>query len=465
MSVVVPCREPYAADRRRPDLNYASDDIPARLPRALVERLTRPFSRFLRIETAAGAVLLASTLVALLLSNSRWADAYLTLWETHAGLQIGSHEVARSVKEWINDGLMTLFFFLVALELKRELVLGELGQPRVAALSIAAAVGGMLVPAAVYLMLQSGQPGGAGWGTVMATDTAFVIGCLALLGQRIPPSLRVFMLSLAITDDIGAILVVAVGYTQHVAWWPLALGMSGCILVRGMSALGIRSVPLYFLVGGMVWAAIDASGIHATVTGVVLGLMTPARRWVSDDRLYALLDQVIAHPSLRSGSGITPDRRTLQVAEIAAREALSPLERLELGLHPWVGFVVMPLFALANAGMPISGGQWDSPVAVAVFGGFVLGKPLGVLAFSWLAVRWGIARRPPDLGWRLVAGGGMLAGIGFTMALFIANLAFRPELIGEAKVGIFAASVVSAAAGLALLGTSPRVSRESPAHP
>jgi len=317
-------------------------DLPTQLPSALVERLTQPFSQFLRIETSAGAVLLAATLLALLLSNSRWADAYLTLWETHVGLQIGSREVVRSVKEWINDGLMTLFFFLVALELKRELVLGELGQPRVAALSIAAALGGMLVPAAVYLMLQSGQPGGAGWGAVMATDTAFVIGCLALLGPRIPPSLRVFMLSLAITDDIGAILVVAVGYTKHVAWWPLALGMSGCILVRGMSALGIRSVPLYFLVGGMVWAAIDASGIHATVTGVVLGLLTPARRWVSDDRLYALLDQVVAHPSARSGSGITPDRRTLQVAEIAAREALSPVERLELGLHPWVGFVVIP---------------------------------------------------------------------------------------------------------------------------
>ena len=172
----------------------------------------------------------------------------------------------------------------------------------------------------------------------------------------------------------------------------------------------------------------------------------------------------MAHPSAR-GSGITPDRRTLQVAEIAAREALSPVERLELGLHPWVGFVVMPLFALANAGMPISGSEWDSPVAMAVFGGFVLGKPLGVLAFSWLAVRWGIATRPPDLGWRLVAGGGMLAGIGFTMALFIANLAFSPDLIGEVKLGIFAASVVSAAAGLVLLGTSPRVPRESPGHP
>ncbi|HXV09791.1 MAG TPA: Na+/H+ antiporter NhaA [Burkholderiales bacterium] len=432
------------------------NEAPAKLPRALVEHLTRPFSRFVQIETAAGAVLLAATLVALLLSNSPWADAFLAIWETPVGVHIGSGEAVRSLKDWINDGAMTLFFFLVALELKREIVLGELGQPRVAALSIAAAAGGMLVPAGIYRMLQSGQPGAAGWGTVMATDTAFVIGCLALLGSRIPSSLRIFMLSMAITDDIGAILVVAVGYSSHVAWPPLALGIGACFLVRGMAALGIRSVPVYSIVGAMVWGAIDASGIHATVTGVVLGLLTPARRWVSDDRLYALLDQVIAHPSGHVGSGVTPDRRTLQVAEIAAREALSPVERLELALHPWVGFAIMPLFALANAGMPISVREFASPVAVAVFAGFVIGKPLGVVAFSWVAVRSGIAMRPPDLAWRLVAGGGLLAGIGFTMALFIANLAFSPDVIGEAKLGIFAASVVAAAAGLLILRTSAR---------
>lgn len=437
------------------------NDSLTRLPRALVERLTRPFSRFVQIETAAGAVLLTATLVALLLSNSPWADTFLGIWEIPVGVQIGSSDAVRSLKEWINDGLMTLFFFLVALELKREIVLGELGQPRVAALSIAAAAGGMLVPAAIYGMLQSGQSGAAGWGAVMATDTAFVIGCLALLGSRIPSSLRIFMLSLAITDDIGAILVVAIGYSDHVAWAPLAIGIGVCALVRGMAAFGVRSVPLYFAVGALVWAAIDASGIHATVTGVALGLLTPARRWVSDERLYALLDQVIAHPSGHHGSGVTPDRRTLQVAEIAAREALSPVERLELALHPWVGFAIMPLFALANAGMPISGHEFTTPVAVAVFAGFVVGKPVGVIVFSWVAVRAGIATRPPDLRWTLVAGGGLLAGIGFTMALFIANLAFSPELIGQAKLGIFAASLVSATAGLLLLSASSRTPRQA----
>jgi NhaA family Na+:H+ antiporter len=218
-----------------------------------------------------------------------------------------------------------------------------------------------------------------------------------------------------------------------------------------MASLGFRSFPLYFLVGGFIWLAVDASGIHATVTGVILGLMTPARRWVSDERLYAILDRVVAHPSDNHASGQTKDRQTLQLAEIAARETLSPIERLEIALHPWVGFVIMPVFAFANAGVPLTLSEPVSSVTMAVFAGFVLGKPIGVLTFSWLAVRLGIATRPSDLSWGLLAGGGLLAGIGFTMALFISNLAFGQGLIDAAKMGIFLASVVSAAAGVALL--------------
>ena len=423
----------------------------ARLPRELVDRLTRPFTRFLGIEAAAGAVLVLFTIAALLLSNSKWAHPYFSIWETQVGFHVGTLEFAGSIRDWINDGLMTMFFFLVSLELKRELVLGELNNPRMAALSIAGALGGMLVPAVLYLMLQSGHPGERGWGTVMATDTAFVIGGLALLGSRIPQSLRVFMLSLAIVDDIGAILVVAIGYSSHIVWGALALGALGIVIVRVMALVGFRGFPIYFLVGGFIWLAMDASGIQATVTGVILGLMTPARRWVSDERLYAILGQVVAHPASDDESGDTKDRQTLQVAEIAARETLSPVERLEIGLHPWVGFVIMPLFALANAGFPLSFGNLGNPVTVAVFVGLTLGKPIGVLFFSWLAVRAGIAIRPPELDWRLLTGGALLAGIGFTMSLFIANLAFSQSLIDSAKLGIFLASVVSAVMGLALL--------------
>jgi NhaA family Na+:H+ antiporter len=422
-----------------------------RLPTELLDRLTKPFARFLAIEAAAGGILLIFTVAALVLSNSPWAHSFLNVWETQIGFQVGAWEFGRTLRDWINDGLMTLFFFLVSLELKRELVLGELRSPRMAALSISAALGGMLVPAALYLMIQAGQPGQHGWGTVMATDTAFVIGCLALLGSRIPQTLRVFMLSLAIIDDIGAILVVAIGYSSHIAWPALALAALGVAVVRAMAALGFRGFPIYFLIGGFIWVAVDASGIHATVTGVILGLMTPARRWVSDDRLYAILKQVIAHPASDEGSGDTRDRNTLQVAEVAARETLSPVERLEIALHPWVGFVIMPLFAFANAGVSLSMDNLGDPVTLAVFVGFVVGKPVGVLSFGWLAVRAGIAIRPPELSWGSLAGGGLLAGIGFTMALFIANLAFSESLIGSAKLGILLASVVSALAGLALL--------------
>jgi NhaA family Na+:H+ antiporter len=427
----------------------------SRLPTELVDRLAKPFAYFLRIEAAGGAVLLLFALAAVVLSNSPWARLFSDAWAAPAGLQFGSLEFTRSYRAWINDGAMTLFFFLVALELKRELVLGELRNPRMAALSIAAALGGMLVPAALYVLLQWGQPGQHGWGTVMATDTAFVIGCLALLGSRIPQSLRVFMLSLAIVDDIGAILVVAIGYSSHIAWSALALGAVGIAIVRLMALIGVRAFPAYFLVGGFVWLAVDASGIHATITGVILGLMTPARRWVSDERLYAILDRVVAHPAGDEGSEDTKDRQTLQVAEIAARESLSPVERLEIGLHPWVGFVIMPLFAFANAGLPLSFGELMNPLTLAVFAGFALGKPVGVLGFSWLALRTGIAVRPPDLDWRLLAGGALLAGIGFTMALFIGNLAFSTNLIDAAKLGIFLASVFSALAGLALLRLLP----------
>lgn len=432
---------------------------PVRLPRGLIDRVAPPFARFLHIEAAGGAVLLLCTVAALILSNSPWAGPFLGFWDTRLELRLGDLEFGRSLRGWINDGLMTLFFFLVALELKREIVLGEMRNPRMAALSVAAALGGMIAPAVIYLALQWGQAGRHGWGIVMATDTAFVIACLALLGTRIPHSLRVFMLFLAIVDDIGAILVVAIGYSHHMDWRMLALATSCIAILRVLAIVGIRSLPIYFFAGGATWLAIDASGLHATVTGVILGLMAPARRWVSDSRLYAILSQVIAHPADSQGSGETPDRKTLRLAEIAARESLSPVERLEMALHPWVSFCIMPIFAVANAGLALS---WESavqPVAVAVFLGFAVGKPAGILLFSWLALRSGIAIRAPDLDWRAMAGGSLLAGIGFTMALFIANLALSGALMDSAKIGIFIASLFSAAAGLALLMRQPARAR------
>jgi NhaA family Na+:H+ antiporter len=428
------------------------DQDSAGLPPEFADRFTKPFARFLKIKAATGGMLLLATFAALILSNSAWSTPFLAFWETPIGLHFGSLDFTRSLRHWINDGLMTLFFFVVALELKRALVLGELRSLRVAALSFAGALGGMLVPAALYLALMTGQPGMHGWGTVVATDTAFVMGCLALLGSRIPPSLRLFLLSLAIFDDVGAILVVAVvGYGDALNWTALALGALGLAVVVVAARIGIRSAPVYFLLGGVIWFCFDASGIHPTLTGVVLGLMTSTHGWVSDKRLHSILGRVLSYPRGDHWSGDTIDRGDLRRAGIAVTEALSPEERLEMTLHPWVGFAIMPIFALANAGVRISGADVGQPVAVVIFVGLVFGKPIGVLTLSGLAVRLGLATRPLDLNWSLLAAGSLLTGIGFTMSLFIAGLAYTPALLDAAKIGILTASVVSAAAGLLVL--------------
>ena len=410
----------------------------AQLPKEPADLFTRPLTRFLRIEAMAGAILLVCTIVALVLSNTAWSTQFLGFWETKAGFSVGGMEFVRSLKHWINDGLMTLFFFVVALELKRELVLGELRDPRRAAFPLAAALGGMVVPAGLFLLLVGDEPGASGWGAVMSTDTAFVIGCLAILGARLPHSLRLFLLSLAIFDDVGAILVVAIAYG------------------------GFRSIPVYFAMGGLIWLALDASGVHATLSGVILGLMTPARSWVSDSRLHAIFDRVVAYPPGARWGGNTSARQDLRRAGIAAREALSPIERLEVSLHPWVAFTIMPLFALANAGVPIGATGFVPALATSIFVAFVIGKPIGIVLFSFMAARMRLGIRPSDLPWSLLAAGSLLTGIGFTMALFIAELAFDPGLLNSAKLGILAASVVSAAMGfLALVWLTSRGSQNA----
>ncbi|MGO4625132.1 Na+/H+ antiporter NhaA [Ensifer sp. 2YAB10] len=433
------------------------NDSLSRLPREPADRLTKPFMRFLRIEATAGIVMLLSTLLALGLANIAWSSSFLALWEMPAGVRVGDIEISRSLKHWINDGLMTLIFFVIALELKRELVLGELRNPRIAALPVAAAFGGMAVPAGLFSLLVGGGPGASGWTTVMSTDTAFVIGCLAVLGSRIPGSLRLFLLSLAIFDDVGAILVVAIGYGESLNWVALGAAGLGLAIVAGIARLGIRSIPVYFAIGGGIWLAFDASGVHATLTGVVLGLMTPARSWVSDTRLHAILDRVSAHPRGDHGSRDTAARSDLRRAGVATREALSPIERLEIALHPWVAFVITPIFALSNAGVPIADANFDVPLTTAIVAAFVVGKPVGIVLFSFLAVKLRFGTRPDELPWSLLAAGSLLTGIGFTMALFIAELAFEPELLNSVKLGVLGASVISAALGLLALTwlTSP----------
>jgi NhaA family Na+:H+ antiporter len=422
----------------------------ANLPEERIHRLVGPLLRFMHVEAAGGIVLLVFTVTALALANSPLSEDFLALWKTKVGFSWGEFEMRYSLKHWINDGLMGIFFFVVGLEVKRELVLGELRDPRRAALPFAAALGGMIVPAILYLALTTGTPEARGWGIPMATDIAFAVGCLALVGRRVPAGLRIVLLSLAIVDDIGAILVIALGYTTGVDLGMLALGGVGIGAVVLIGKLGARSVVPYVVLGAVVWFGFHESGVHATIAGVILGLMTPARSWVSDNVLEGIVRQ--AEAVLTGAWGDASARYSeLRRVQLAAREALSPLERLVGALHPWVSFAIMPLFALANAGVPIQAGAFGEPVALAVVVGLVAGKPVGILLVSWLAVRAGIASLPTGVGWSGVAAMGALAGIGFTMSIFIAGLALGGVSLDAAKIGILTGSVISGALGVGLL--------------
>jgi NhaA family Na+:H+ antiporter len=423
----------------------------ARLPPEPVDRLLGPVSRFLHVEAASGVILLLATVAALALANSGRANEFLTFWQLPIGFKVGAFDLTYSLRHWINDGLMTIFFFVIGLEVKRELVLGELRDLRTASLPIAAAIGGMLVPACVYLALQWGKPGEGGWAIPMATDIAFVVGCLAILGSRVPPALRILLLSLAIADDIGAILVIALVFTDHLNGVALLLGVMGIGGVVGLARVGVRSVPVYFIVGTLVWLAWHASGIHPTIAGVILGLLTPAQSWVSERRFQAITQKMAGYFEGAGRSGATEERSPWRSVELAARETASPLERLETRLHPWVSFGIMPLFACANAGVALSPAEARHPVALAVMVGLVVGKPVGIVCFSWIAVRSGIARLPEGVSWGVLAAGGMLAGIGFTMALFIASLALKAPALDAAKVGILSASATCAVTGSLIL--------------
>ena len=433
------------------------------LPVPPIRRLTRPLASFLRIESASGLVLLGCTVIAIALANSPAAGAYHAFWHTPVHLHVGPFVLGGELGHFVvNDVLMTIFFFVVGLEIKRELVAGELRDPRKAALPVAAALGGMLVPAGLYMAFQSnhvGEPAFRGWGVPMATDIAFVVGIMAVLGPRVPFGLKIMLLSLAIADDIGAVVVIAAFYSTGLSAAMLGLAACGFAGVLALNRAGVRSVPVYAVVGIGIWFAVYKSGVHPTVAGVMLGLITPSGMWVSRDALR--LSVADLHVSLAEAEG-GPAARELEMMAFAARESVSPLERLEALLHPWVGFAIMPLFALANAGVHVELEEVTAPVAVAVMAGLFVGKPVGVLLFSFLAVRLGVAKLPQGVTWPVLLGGGFLAGIGFTMSLFVAGLAFaaHPVLLADAKIGILTGSVLSALAGAAVLFLTLRKSHE-----
>ncbi|MCE2799228.1 MAG: Na+/H+ antiporter NhaA [Planctomycetaceae bacterium] len=438
-----------------------------KIPVPQVARWLVPVKRFLHIEATSGVVLMLCTLIALLIANSPWDGAFEKFWHTHVAFELGKLKIDGHLGHLIvNDVLMTIFFFVVGLEVKREVVAGELRDPRKALLPIVGALGGVVTPALIYFLMQYGQEGQRGWAIPMATDIAFVVGILALLGNRIPFGLKIFLLTLAIVDDILAVLVIATVFTETIAWGYLMMALVGFALCWLLNRIGVREVPIYVIVGIAIWVGFYKAGIHPTIAGVVLGLMTPATAWIRrktflevmgdfwdsirQDREADEAQNDTNHPSNERHVPIN-----LEQLRFLARESHSPLHRLEMGLHPWVAYAIMPIFALANAGVELDPEALTSGVSIAVATGLAMGKPLGIFLFCFLAVRLGWTRLPNGVTWPIFLGGACLGGIGFTMALFLNALSFPvedyPVLEGAGKIGTLAGSAISAVLGTVIL--------------
>ena len=430
-------------------------------PAPLIEHLLRPFQRFAAIESSGGIVLLICTVVALAWANSPWAESYHRLWEISASVGVGGRGVSFTLHHWINDGLMAVFFFLVGLEIKREMLVGELASVRHAALPIAGALGGMLVPAAIYAAFNATGSGAPGWGIPMATDIAFAVGVLSLLGPRVPLPLKVFLVALAIVDDIGAVLVIAFFYTSAISGSALVTAAALLAVLIAFNVVGVRRPVAYAALGVLLWAAVLASGVHATIAGVLLAMTVPSRARINEDEFLrrgrAILDSFERASSPATTVLTNADQQhAIHELEVAGEQAQAPLLRMEQKLHGIVAFGIMPLFALANAGVHFGAALFDTlslPVSLGIVLGLVIGKPLGITLFAWIATRIGVAALPPNASWRALHGVSWLGGIGFTMSLFIAGLAFpgSPELLDSAKVGILVASILAGLTGWILL--------------
>jgi len=412
-------------------------------------RLIRPLPDFLYTEAAGGIVLIVAIAAALVWANA-WPASYDDFWTTTFTIGFPDHHLSLTLREWVNDGLMAVFFFVVGLEIKRELVEGELREPRKAALPAVAAVGGMIVPALVYVAFNAGTAGSRGWGIPMATDIAIAVGVLSLLGARVPSSLKLFLLALAIVDDIGAIVVIALVYSGGISWESFAGAVGVLLLMVAARAFGIRNILVYTAMGTAVWLLLYDSGVHATLAGVALGLLTPTRPFRAHD--------VIEVDKLADVSSVDTAYETV----VLAREAVSVVEWLEYRLHPLSSYVIVPVFALANAGILVTSDTIDravsSPVTHGVVVGLVVGKLVGITGFTWLASKLRIGVLPDGTRWSQFIGVAALGGIGFTVSLFVSTLAFpgRIALQEDAKLGILVASVTAALLGGAILMATTR---------
>ena len=407
------------------------------------------------IEAASGIVLVIATIVALVWANSPWADVYDDILHTYLTIDIGeTHILKENVEHLINDGLMAIFFFVVGLEIKRELVAGELRDPRAAALPSIAAIGGMVIPALLYFALNPSGPEAGGWGIPMATDIAFALGVMSLLGNRVPTQLKLFLLTLAIVDDVGAIAVIAIFYSSGISFPWLITAIVLLVIIFVMQRAKIWYTPVYVLLGVLVWYAVLESGVHATIAGVALGLLTPATPLQREVEPGDVVGTVVDPEDLNAA--------TARRANLYVRESVSVAERLETLIHPFSSFVILPIFALANAGIALSSDAISdastSTVTLGIILGLVVGKTFGVSLFAWIAVKSGISTLPRNVTWPQVVSVAMLAGIGFTVALFITGLAFEGEDVidTQARMGILLASLVASIAGVVMLARATK---------
>jgi len=425
-----------------------------------IEKILRPFQVFLHAEASGGILLLICTVIALVWANTPFAESYFHLWHTNISIQIGDFVLSHSLHHWINDGLMAIFFFVVGLEIKREFLVGELSSAQKAALPVAGALGGMIFPALIYTLFNFGTEGSSGWGIPMATDIAFVIGILALLGPKVPIGLKIFLIALAIADDIGAVLVIAIFYTSDISFLSLLIGAGFIVLLIAANLLGIKNLLIYTILGFGLWLAFLYSGVHATVAGVLLAFTIPATSRINSKEFMEEGEKLIRDFDLAGEeveSTFTNEERLIaaQALETNVKKVMTPLSRFESGLHPWVSFFIMPLFALANAGVSLQGDLIEAitnQISTGIILGLFLGKQSGIFICSWLAIKLKIAAKPEGVSWSKIYAAGILAGIGFTMSLFIANLAFTEQsLLDISKVGILSASLISGIIGFIVL--------------
>lgn len=424
-----------------------------------IDKILEPVSKFIRLEYTAGIVLFACVMAAIVWANITGIESYHHIWQQRFSVGLENYTLNKPLHVWINDGLMAIFFFLIGLELKREFIDGELSTIKTASLPMVAALGGMLIPALIYFIFNNSGPFVNGWGIPMATDIAFAIGIMSLVGDKVPSSAKVFLSALAVADDLGAVLVIAFFYTDGISWYALATGMGFLLLLWVGNIIGVRHILFYILTGILVWIAFLNSGIHATIAGVLIAFTIPARTKINEASYLRNVSKYLKYfeAEVPTNSTLTTPRQHHLIEKIKrlSLEAETPLQKIEHNLHPWIAFIVMPLFALANAGIEITPDFFHSlnnPVSIGIMAGLVAGKFLGVLGFTWLMVRFGKFDLPKQTGWQHITGVAALAGVGFTMSLFITGLAFSDgEMIEKAKAGIFLGSLIAGIAGSILL--------------